>query len=305
MSLEAIKIYLTNPKQIIVKLSAMDLLHWMPDDMYLRLIWSKHSIGYALNLKEPRGFNEKIQWLKLHDRNPLYTTLVDKYAVKEYVSETIGEEYVIPLIGGPWENADKIDFDALPDQFVLKCNHDCGGMIICTDKSKLNINAARKMLNKCLKHNYYWNGREWPYKNVEPCVFAEKYMVDNSGYELKDYKVFCFWGVPKVIQVDFDRFVNHRRNLYDTEWNYLGYTTLFPTDPQYVVEKPQCLSKLLECAAKLSAGIPFVRVDFYVVGDNPLFGEMTFYHGGGHEPFFPKEWDFKLGEWLQLPLSGA
>lgn len=301
MSLKAIKIYLTKPRQIFVKLSEMDLLHWMPDEEYLHLIWPRHSIGYALNLTEPKSFNEKLQWLKLHNRNPFYATLVDKYAVKKYVSKTIGEKYVIPLVDGPWESADKINFDVLPNQFVLKCNHDSGGIIICKDKSKLDIDAARKMLNKRLKHNYYWDSREWSYKNVQPCVFAEKYMVDDSGYELKDYKFFCFGGMPKVVEVDYGRFVNHRRNLYDTEWNYLDYAIMYPTDPKHVVEKPPCLNEMLECAAKLSAGIPFVRVDFYVVDGNPLFGEMTFYHDGGRGAFSPKEWDYKLGDWIQLP----
>ena len=210
----------------------------MSDEEFLRRKF-KENTGEELDLVNPKTFNMKLQWLKLHDHNPLYTTLVDKYAVKQYVADRIGEEHVIPVVGGPWESADEIDFDTLPENFVLKCNHDCGSVVICTDRSELDVAAVRKKLNRALNHNYYYVGREWPYKNVKPCIFAERYMVDESGVELKDYKFFCFGGEAKTIQVDYDRFCDHKRNLYSTTWDYLGYTSLYPTNPDYVVMKPK------------------------------------------------------------------
>jgi len=256
--------------------------------------------GKKLNLENPMSFNEKLQWLKLNDRRTIFTTMADKHAVREYVKNIIGEEYLIPLLG-IWVRPEDIDFDTLPKQFVLKCTHDCGSVIICHDKYTFDRDAAIKSLNKCLKENYYWQGREWPYKNITPVVIAEECLVDESGVELKDYKVFNFNGVPKMIQVDFDRFGNHRRNLYSTDWKYLGYTSRYPTDPNVVIKRPLQLEKLLDCAKRLSSGIPFVRTDFYSINEKIFFGEITFYHGGGMETFYPEEWDFKLGSWIQLP----
>lgn len=275
--------------------------HILPDKLYVCIAY-RVRVGKKLNLKNPQTFNEKLQWLKLYDRNPIYTTMVDKYEAKKYVAECIGEQYIIPTLG-VWEQFDDIDFDALPKQFVLKCTHDSGGVVICRDREKLDIEAARKKIEKSLKRNYYWSGREWPYKNIKPRIIAEQYMEDGVTQELRDYKVFCFDGIPKVIQVDFGRFTNHERNLYSTQWEYLGFTSLYPTNPEVVIPKPESLDEMLDLAAKLSNGIPHIRVDMYVVNNKIYFGELTLYHGGGTEKYTPSEWDKRLGDWLVLPLK--
>lgn len=275
----------------------------MPDEEYLKRKF-KVCIGKELDLEEPRTFNEKLQWLKLYDRKPEYTQMVDKYRAREYIAQTIGEEYLIPLLGA-WDDPEDIDFDALPDQFVLKCNHNSGtGMCICKDKPKLDIEKVRKDLRKGLAQDYYLTGREWPYKNVPRKIIAEKFMVDESGVELKDYKVFCFDGEPKAIQVDFDRFTEHKRNVYSTQWELLEVGIEYPRDPSRIIEKPKKLEEMLRLAQKLSAGIPHVRVDFYIIEDKIYFGELTFYHGSGYERFVPEEWGHVFGGWIKLPKQG-
>ena len=179
------------------------LLRILPDKLYIQLQYFYHFYRFA-NLKNPQTFNEKLQWLKLYDRNPLYTTMVDKYKVKEYVANIIGKEYIIPTLA-VYNNVEDIDFDRLPNQFVLKCNHDSGGLVICKDKSKLDKKGAIKKLSKALKNNFYYNGREWPYKNVKPCVIAEQYMEDSETEELRDYKFFCFNGDVKILFVALGR----------------------------------------------------------------------------------------------------
>lgn len=211
-----------------------------------------------------------------------------------------GEEYIIPTLG-VWEHFDDIDFDKLPDKFVLKCTHDSGGLVICRDKSKFDKEAARKKLEKCLKRNYFLYGREWPYKNVPPRIIAEKYMVDESGVELKDYKIFCFHGVPKIIEVDFNRFVGHKRNLYTTSWELIDLEICYPSDENFKIAKPEHLEKLLQLATVLSQDIPHIRTDFYVINGKIYFGELTFCHGSGFEKFIPEEWDKIFGDWLKLP----
>lgn len=260
----------------------------------------KARLGYSLDLDSPKTFNEKLQWLKLHDNNPLYTTMVDKYAVKQYVAEKIGEQYIIPTLG-IWEHFDEIDFDKLPNQFVLKCTHDSGSIVIVPDKFKMDKLSAKKKLENGLKHNFYYVCYEWPYKNVPPRIIAEKFMVDESGVELKDYKVFNFDGIPKAIQVDYDRFTNHKRNIYDAEWKYINMSIEYPTDANHQIAKPKNLEKMLELAGKLSEGIPQARTDFYVINDEIYFGEITFYYGAGLEHFMPEKYDGVFGEWIKLP----
>ena len=277
----------------------VDRLRSLSDEEFLCRKF-KENTGEELDLENPVTFNMKSQWLKLYDRNPLYTKLVDKYAVRKYVEKKLGGGVLNDLYG-VYHNTSEIKLDELPGSFVLKCTHDSGGVVICKDKASFNKKEAYNKLESSLKRNYFWVGREWPYKNVRPRIIAEKYMEDSSGEGLRDYKVFCFSGTPKVIQVDYDRFTNHQRNLYDPEWNYLPYTTLYQTDSDHVIEKPVCLEEMLDYSTQLSKGIPFVRVDWYVVDDKPIFGEMTFFHGGGMEPFYPKEWDYTLGSWLKLP----
>lgn len=280
-------------------LGSRGFLNWMPDKLYLMLVFFGNT-GRKLNLQNPITYNEKLQWLKLYDRNPLYTNLVDKYEVRTFISEKIGNEYLIPVIG-VYNSAEEINWESLPDKFVLKCTHGSGTNIICLDKSKLNIDLAKEKLNKWMKKSWYWYGREWPYKNVTPRIICEKYMVDESGKELKDYKVFCFNGSPKIIQVDFNRFKGHKRNLYDTDWNYIHASIQEPTDPNTVIKKPEKLDKMLELARLLSKDFAHVRVDFYSINDRIYFGEMTFYHGAGFQKFTPESLGVKMGNWIKLP----
>ena len=296
-----VKNLVRNPFLTFPYLGSMNLLNWMPDSLYLRGCF-RASLGHKLNLKNPKTFNEKLQWLKLYDRNPAYTQMVDKYAVREYIKNTIGEEYLIPLLG-VWDSFDEIDFNTLPNQFVLKTNHDSGTVIICKNKNTFDKDAARKKINRALKKNYYYSGREWPYKNVKPKIIAEMYMVDESGVELKDYKLFAFDGMIKLIQVDFDRFGYHRRNIYTPEWELVPLSILYPSDENVLIERPQPLNKLIDLSSILSKGIPHVRTDFYVIHDKIYFGELTFYHGSGYEPFYPEVWNKTLGDYIQLPKN--
>ena len=258
--------------------------------------------GHFCNLQTPRTYNEKLQWLKLYNRKPEYTQMVDKYEAKKYVANIIGEEYIIPTLG-VWDRFEDIDFDTLPNRFVLKCTHDSGGLVICRDKSKLDISEARKIINKSLNRNYYYMHREWPYKNVRPQIIAEKYMEDESGYELKDYKWFCFDGVPKALYIAKDRGVEGEEtkfDFYDEEFNHLPFTNGHPNSTHCRL-KPQGFEKMKELAAILSQGIPHLRVDFYDINGRIYFGELTFYHWSGMVPFEPEEWDYKFGEWIKLP----
>lgn len=271
------------------------------DEDYLKQKY-KENTGKELRLNNPQTFNEKLQWLKLHDRNPLYTILADKFAVRKYIAEKIGEEYLIPLYG-VWNRIEDIDFNKLPNEFVLKCTHDCGSIIICRDKNTFDIDNARKKLSNALKRNYYYVGREWPYKNIPPKIIAEKYMVDESGDELKDYKFFCFNGVPKLIQVDFNRFKGHKRNIYSVDWEFIDAKINYPNSPNSIIEKPEKLGEMLKSASILSYKIPHVRIDFYSIKQNVYFGEMTFYHGGGTEKFTPSSLNEQLGSWIDLSLA--
>ncbi len=250
-------------------------------------------VGKKLCLDKPKSFNEKLQWLKIHDRNPLYTTLVDKSAVKRYVSDKIGKEYVIPTLG-EWSDPTDIEYDLLPERFVLKCTHDSGSAIICNDRREFDVENAEKRLKKALDINYYWINREWPYKDAQRKVLCEKYIGKYVGCSLQDFKLFCFDGIPRLIQVDHDRFTNHRRNLYSTQWEYLDFSICYPNDPGLIISKPKCLDEMIEISKVLSEGIPHVRVDLYCENNRVYFGELTFYHGGGYERFSNERW----GDWL-------
>lgn len=261
----------------------------------------KYRMGYSLNLDNPQTFNEKIQWLKLYDRNPDYVQMVDKYEVKKYVADRIGEKYIIPTLG-IYDTFDEIEFDKFPQQFVLKCTHDSGSIVICRNKDIFNRNAAKDILENALKRNFYWAYREWPYKNVKPRIIAEKYMTDESNYELKDYKFFNFNGKSKIIQVDYDRFIQHKRNVYTTDWKYIDAVIKYPTDPEREIACPQELEKMIEISEALSKGIPHVRTDLYCINNKIYFGELTFHHGAGYEKFIPKDFELELGNCLKLPI---
>ena len=269
------------------------------NETYLEDQFKKY-VGYELNLKNPTSFNEKLQWLKLFDRKPVYTTMVDKYDVKKYVSSIIGEEYIIPTIG-IWNHFDEIDFELLPNQFALKCTHDSGSVVICNDKNSLDMEMARNKIEKRLDLNYYWFSREWPYKNVKPRIIAEELLTIDSD-DIRDYKFFTFNGSAKVMFIASDRQtigVETKFDFFDMEYNRLPFTNGHPNS-ECIPQRPQNFEKMKDLAEKLSQGIPQVRVDFYEVDSKIYFGEFTFFHWGGLCPFDPVSWDYKLGSWIKL-----
>ena len=281
------------------------LSRFFSDKFFVRNLF-KLRMGYTLNLDNPQTFSEKIQWLKLYNRKPEYTKMVDKYEAKKYVASVIGEEYIIPTLG-VWNKFEDIDFEKLPNQFVLKCTHDSGGLVICKDKQSLNIDLVRKKINKSLKKNYFWENREWPYKNVHPRIIAEQYMKQQGEKELIDYKFFCFNGSPLYCQVIKDRNTNETIDFYDRNWirqNFLGL--LNPRRPQAThahieQKKPRNFKEMLDIAHKLSQDIPFLRVDLYEINDKVYWGELTFYPYSGCGIFTPLIWNKKLGDMITLP----
>lgn len=292
--------YLNNP----VLLRSVLLAHFgqfLSDKQYILLKW-KNCMDYKLDLDNPRTFNEKLQWLKLNDHNPLYTKLVDKYTVKDYVAKKIGASHVIPTLGA-WDSVDDIECGSLPQQFVLKCNHDSGGLVICKDKSQFDVKKAIKVLSDSFSFDFYKAGREWPYKGVKRKVIAEKYL-ENEGGDLEDYKVHNFNGEPKFILLCRDRSKasGMTEDFYDTDWNHLDLKRPEHDNPGGH-KKPEELQRMMELSKILSEGIPFVRTDFYIVNHQIYFGEMTFYPATGMKPFEPEEWDYKFGEWLELPVK--
>ena len=271
----------------------------MNDRNFIR--WEYFSgMGKFPNLDTPTTYNEKLQWLKLNDIHEEYSLLVDKYEAKKIVSTRIGNEYIIPTLG-VYNSLEEINFDQLPNQFVLKTTHDSGGVVICLDKTKLDIKTVRQELEKRLKKNYFYEHREYPYKNVKPRIIAEQYMVDESGTELKDYKFFCFDGIPKMLLIVSGRGKDQRQDFYDMDFNLLPVYRKDHPNSGIRRKKPVNLEKMKDIAEKLSSGIPHVRVDLYDTGGRILFGELTFYSGSGNIPFEPEEWDMKIGEWLKLP----
>ncbi|MBQ3536168.1 MAG: glycosyl transferase [Alistipes sp.] len=290
-----------NPRKLVAA-GLVRIAKLFPDELYLKLLF-RLRMGYKLNLDNPQTFCEKLQWLKLHNRKPEYTQMVDKYDAKRYVADIIGEEYIIPTIG-VWDRVEDIDFDKLPNQFVLKCTHDSGGIVICKDKSQLDIAATKKLLRRGLKKNYYWQNREWPYKNITPRIICEQYMVDESGYELKDYKWFCFDGVAKALFIATDRGVKGEEtkfDFYDTEFNHLPFTNGHPNASKEI-KKPAGFEQMKQLASQLSKGQPHLRVDFYDINGKIYFGELTFYHWSGTMPFDPMEWDYTFGSWINLDI---
>lgn len=283
-------------------LSAMvrnGLLNWVPDPLILRIRY-RNRTGTKLNLKNPVLYSEKMQWIKLYDRRPECPRLADKLLVRDHIREVLGEEFLIPLIA-VYNSVEEIDWDTLPDQFVLKCTHGSGSNIICKNKADLDIPLAKKKLKKWMKTNWYWRSREWPYKNLERRIVCEKYITDETGVELKDYKFFCFSGEPKFVQVDFDRYSGHKRNFYDLDWSYMPVSLNHPTDPSKDIPRPQKLDEMIRIAKILSSDYPFVRIDLYSIHDTVYFGEITFFAGGGLVPFYEADFDRQVGDWIKLP----
>lgn len=273
------------------------------DKKYLDLIF-RYRLGYRINWEAPRSFNEKLNWLKLHDHNPLYTQLVDKHAVKTYVAEHAGEQYVIPELG-LWEKPKEINWDILPQKFVLKTTHGGGnsGVIVCKDKSKLDKDLTMKRLNESMKQDLYKDSREWPYKNVLKKILAEEYVEDAATQELRDYKFFCFDGQVNFLFVGSGRQKpgeDVKFDFFDKDYNHLVLRQGHPNSKQ-LPKKPSCFEEMKKVAAKLSTGIPHVRVDLYEANGHVYFGEMTFYHFGGLVPFEPAKWDEKFGDMINLP----
>lgn len=287
----------------------------LSDEDYIRRMF-KARLGYELDLQHPQTFNEKLQWLKLYDHNPVYTTMVDKYAAKQYVASIIGDEYIIPTFG-VWYRFDDIDFRALPNQFVLKCTHDSGGLIIVPQKDKLDISSARGKISRSLQQNYYQKSREWPYKDIPPKIIAEEYLedshvvqkqnLDSAAMGLIDYKFYCFNGQPRFFYIGFANIINGEKkdqlSYYDLNWKPAPF---YRTDHEpfpFSIEKPSNFDEMISIAHLLSHGIPFVRVDLYNIENRIYFSEITFSPGGGYGRFYPDEWERKLGDWIILPES--
>lgn len=281
-----------------------NFFRWLPNATYLKLLY-RFKMGHRLDLKNPQTFTEKLQWLKLYNRKPEYTKMVDKYAVKEYVAKKIGEEYIIPTLG-VWDKPEDIDWDLLPNQFVLKTTHGGGGsgVVICKDKATFDKASAIAKLKESMASDIYSGLREWPYKDVPRRIIAEKFLAPEKSpapNDLPDYKFFCFNGKVKFFKVDFGRFVEHHANYYSPEGELLefGEQGLEP-DPNYPIELPNNLKEMISLAEKLSANEPFLRVDLFNVNGNIYFGELTFYPASGMLPWTTEEADMKIGKYLKL-----
>lgn len=291
-------------KKRIIRLSAKVLLRLcgscLNDKNYYRIQYFS-ILGKIPNIDNPSLYTEKLQWLKLYDHNPLYTKIVDKYEVKQYISKIIGEEYIIPTLG-VWNSPGEIDFANLPNKFVLKTTFGGGGdgVAICKDKDNTDINSLRDKISKSFKTNPYLRAREWPYKNVPHRIIAEQYMEDDSG-ELRDYKFYCFDGVPKVMLVASNRFTNHNFNYFDMDFNVLPITSAMGSHADISFERPACFDEMKDIAAKLSAGFAHVRVDLYSCQRKVYFGELTLYDSSGFDDLNSEEWNQRFGDWLKLP----
>lgn len=294
-----IKNYIKHPLNILVSFSNIIPLKFIDDQTYLKIKY-RLIFGKKLNLQNPKSFNEKLQWLKLYDRKNIYTKMVNKYEVKQYVSNLIGEEYIIPTLG-IYEKGEKIDYSVLPNQFVIKPTNTSGNVFICKDKNNTNLKKIGRIIKKWNKRQYYYFQREWPYKNLRPQIIIEQYMEDSNKKDLMDYKIFCFNGKPKLILVCSNRNgINKNTDFFDINWNLLPFTRKNHCNNFKGIEKPQKLTEMIKIAEKLSKEIPFIRVDLYEINGKVFFGELTFYPSGGFEGFEPEEYDIILGEMLEL-----
>ncbi|MDO4800533.1 MAG: ATP-grasp fold amidoligase family protein [Prevotellaceae bacterium] len=293
-----------NPKKAIrVSLGRIvdTFVNVLPDQLFIKLQF-RINVGYWPNLKNPKSFNEKLQWLKFNDIHPEYTKLVDKVDAKLYVESIVGNKYIIPTLG-VWDNVEDIDWASLPNQFVVKATNDSGGVVVCKDKNKLDIEQARIKLKGLGGRDYTLYNKEYPYHDVPHRFIAEAYMEDESGYELKDYKIFCSYGKPKFLFVATGRQQHDTRfDFYDTEFNHLPVLNGHDNADTWPT-KPQNYAEMLEVAAKLSEGFPQIRVDLYNCNGKIYFGELTFFHWSGTVPFEPREWDYKFGEMITLPYE--
>ena len=285
-----------------LKKQAKRISRILPDSAYIRLQY--HSIlGEWPNIDNPSSFNEKLQWIKIHDRKPEYTMMADKLRAKEFVAGLIGNEYIVPTYA-VWDKVEDIDINILPDTFVIKCNHDSGSVVVCRNKAELDKEKMMNKLNAAMKRNGFWYGREWPYKNIKRQIFAEKYLEDSENKKIRDYKFFCFNCVPKFVYIS-EGLENHATAniaFYDFEGNELPFHRddfkQFDIQPKI----PQTMSLMVELSSRIAQSVPspFVRTDFYSVNGKVFFSEITFTPCSGYMPIAPREWDRKIGEWLDL-----
>lgn len=278
----------------------MKSLRFLPDKTYLKFLFRVRN-GKKLDLKSPKTFCEKMNWLKINEKQESYTKLVDKVLVRDYIDKKIGEGHTFPLLG-VWDRFEDIDFDQLPDEFVLKCNHDSGSVKIIKDKSSLTSKDYEEMKKKyasALKDNPFFAGREYPYKNVKAKILAEKLMTMEDGSGINDYKFFCFDGKPEILFVATDRQTDVKFDFYDMDFQHLDIINIHPQSGK-TIEKPACFEEMKEIAGKLSAGMKFVRIDLYEIDGTVFFGEFTFFHAGGFWPLTPEEWETKLGDLIKI-----
>lgn len=298
---------LKNDRSAFMAAIIQNFFRWLPDKTYLQLLY-RFKMGHRLDLNHPKTFTEKIQWLKLYNRRPEYTLMVDKYAVKKYVADIIGEKYIIPTLG-VWDKPEDIDWDALPNEFVLKTTHGggSGGVVICKDKKTFDRNKAILTLRDSMNSDIYRSLREWPYKDVKKRVLAEKYMapkdmVNNPIYDLSDYKFFCFNGEPKYCQVIRDRHSKESIDFYDMNWRHQEFVGLNPIASNGInpVPQPLLLDDMICICNKLSKNMKFVRIDMYVIDNRIYFGEITFYPASGMGLFNPDKWNEELGNLINV-----
>ncbi len=276
-------------------------LKFLPDKPYLQMFYFA-TTGKFINFKNPQGYNEKLQWLKINNKHPEYGPLVDKLAVRDHIKKELGEEYLFPLLGA-YESFDDIDFSSLPNQFVMKCNHDSGSTKIIKDKASLSeedMKELRQHFTKKLNRDFFYAGREYPYKGIKPYIMIEKLMVDEGKSDITDYKFFCFDGVPKVVLIATDRQTNCRFDYFDMDFNHLDIIDHCPQSEK-PIDKPVCFDQMKELASKLSQGIKTVRMDFYEINGQIYFGEYTFFSGGGFDLYIQPEWEKQMGDWVNVP----
>lgn len=290
--------YIRNPYKFINYLGVKGKLNFISDELYLRLIY-RARVGKKLNLKKPQSFTEKMQWQKLNDRKEIYHSYVDKFLVREVVKDKIGEEYLIPLIG-VYSDEKEINWNQLPEKFVLKATHTSGDVIVCDDKNKLDINECNKMIHKWLKREYFYISREWPYKGLKPRVVCEEFLSEDGNVPI-DYKIMCFNGEPETIEVNKGRFVNHTIEIYDKDWNKLNVYTDDYGFVNTLTPKPSKLDEILDIARKLSHGLMQCRIDLYYVKNRIYFSEITFFSGAGFDSYKPESFDKYLSEKFIIP----
>lgn len=280
-----------------LRLKMVNCLKFIPTKPYLKLVyWIK--TGKKLNLKNPITFCDKLNWLKLYDLHPEYTELVDKVTVREYVSKKVGKDICFPLLG-VWEHYEDIDFETLPERFVLKCNHDSGSVRIVSDKNKINHEELKKFFEFRLKMNPYAIGREYPYREVPPRIFAEKFMIPDGEEDINDFKFFCFNGVPEIMFVATERNTDCKFDFFDMDFNHIDIQNIHPNSSR-IIKKPQKFEEMKSLARKLSEGMKFVRIDLYEIKGEVYFGEFTFFHAGGFWPLKPEEYEVKYGELISI-----